>query len=354
MRVLFISRPTLLSVPGGDTVQMQKTKEYLEKDFEIVVDIWNGSKNVDYNSYDLLHFFNLIRPNNILQHLKTDVPYVVSPIYVDYSEFDQKVRGGYAAKLARIVGKNKSEYLKSLMRWLKNGEHPGSIAYILKGHKKSIQKILNSSSMIIANSESELKRIKSDFSFDCSTTVVPNATDLSELKINSIREGVLCVARIEGIKNQLNLIRAIKKTDLHLTLIGKASPNHIGYYNQCRNEANDQVSFVDHIDQEELRNYYSAARVHAMVSWFETTGLSSLEAASCGANLVISDKGDQREYFGDDVSYADPDNVDSIKDAILNAYKTDPSLKLLDRIRNEYNWDQTAKKTMEAYKLILN
>ena len=355
MNVLFISRPTLFSTPGGDTVQMEKTKEYLEKNFDIQVSIETELASINYIEYDLIHFFNIIRPNNILPHLPSGLPYVVSPIYVDYSEYDQEARGGVFGKLSKLFGKGRTEYLKSIARWVKNGENPGAFYYLVRGYNKSIEKVLKNCRVVLPNSNSELNRLKNDFAFSSKSVVVPNAVDTSKFRelIGGNKSGVICVARIEGRKNQLNLIRAIKKTDIRLTIIGKPSPNHIGYYNQCRNEANDQVSFVDHINQEELRNYYSAARVHAMVSWFETTGLSSLEAAACGANLVISDKGDQREYFGDDVFYADPDNVDSIKDAIIKAYKTKPSQKLLDRIRNEYNWEQTAKQTMSAYKFAL-
>lgn len=354
MRILYISRPTLLSVPGGDTIQMLKTKEYLEKSFEISIDIWDGNKDVEYANYDLIHFFNIIRPNNILTHINEGVPFVLSPIYVDYSEYDQKIRGGKAAKIARVFGKNRSEYLKSMIRWWKNGEHPGSIKYIFSGHKKAIKKILNSTSVILANSKSELNRLMTDFSFNTPSLIVPNATDLTEIKINSKREGVVSVARIEGLKNQLNLIRAIKKTDLRLTIIGKASPNHAEYYKQCQNEANDQVSFVDHISQEELRNYYSSAKVHAMISWFETTGLSTLEAAAFGCNVVISEKGDQREYFKENAFYADPDDIDSIKDALLKANSAAIPDALIVDIKNKYTWEETAKKTMDGYKLALS
>jgi glycosyltransferase involved in cell wall biosynthesis len=272
---------------------------------------------------------------------------------VDYSEYDQSVRGGKAAKIAGIFGKNRSEYLKSMMRWLKNGEHPGSIKYILSGHKKAIKNILKSASFVLANSQSELDRLYSDFSIDSESIIVPNATDLDELKIDSKREGVICVARIEGLKNQLNLIRAIKRTDLHLTIIGKASPNHKVYFKQCQNEANDQISFVDHIDQEDLRNFYSSAKVHAMVSWFETTGLSTLEAAACGCNVVISKKGDQPDYFKDHAFYADPANVENMKKAILEAYHSPVSDELMTEIKENYTWEKAATATYAAYQKAL-
>ena len=52
------------------------------------------------------------------------------------------------------------------------------------------------------------------------------------------------------------------------------------------------------LPHEDLAPYYASCKVHALVSWMETTGLSSLEAEVMGANLVITDKGDTRDYLG--------------------------------------------------------
>jgi glycosyltransferase involved in cell wall biosynthesis len=346
----------LFSSPGGDTVQMLKTKEFLERDFEVSITIQPDLKVVDYRDFDLIHFFNIIRPNNILPHIDSGLPYVVSPIYVDYSEYDQQVRGGKMARVARILGRDNTEYFKSLGRWLKNGEYPGSLYYLMYGYKSAVQKVLNNCSILLPNSESELNRLIADYRLNGKAAIVPNAVDtaifIEDLKCK--KQGVVCVARIEGRKNQLNLIRAIKETDLRLTIIGNASPNHLGYYLACKDEANDQVTFIDHISQEELLVHYQKAKIHAMVSWFETTGLSTLEAAACGCNIVISDKGDQRDYFRDDAFYADPDSVDSIKKALLRANKADKPQMLMQRITSQYSWEKTAEKTYQAYKKALN
>ncbi|MGC4059024.1 MAG: hypothetical protein QM743_13050 [Chitinophagaceae bacterium] len=55
---------------------------------------------------------------------------------------------------------------------------------------------------------------------------------------------VMCVARIEGRKNQLNVIRALKGTDFQLYIVGKAAPNHQKYLEQCRQEAGPNVHFI--------------------------------------------------------------------------------------------------------------
>ena len=353
--MLYISRPTLFTTPGGDTIQVLKTKEYLERDFNVSIKIEPDIGSIDYKKFDLIHFFNIIRPNNILPHINSGIPYVISPIFVDYSEYDQKVRGGVMGKISKTLGKDNTEYLKSLARWVKNGEYPGSTYYLTHGYKQSVEKVLKNCTLILPNSISELKRIETNYTFDCESVIVPNGIDTSLFKEGQIieRKGVICVARIEGLKNQLNLIRAVKKTDLNLTIIGKAAPNHQRFFNACKEEANEQISFIDHIEQEELIKYYQKAKIHAMVSWFETTGLSSIEAVACGCNIVVSEKGDQRDYFKDEAFYADPGEVESIKKALLEADKATKSELLIQRINEKYIWQKTAEKTFEAYKKAL-
>ena len=91
-----------------------------------------------------------------------------------------------------------------------------------------------------------------------------------------------------------------------------------------------------------------------MVSWFETTGLSTLEAAACGCSVVISKKGDQVEYFEENAHYAMPDDIESIKSALLDADKKGHSSALQEKILIDYNWDKTAEQTMKAYRSVLN
>jgi glycosyltransferase involved in cell wall biosynthesis len=113
------------------------------------------------------------------------------------------------------------------------------------------------------------------------------------------------------------------------------------------------VTFIEHLPQEELVSYYQLASVHVLPSWFETTGLSSLEAAAMGCNIVISDKGDTREYFEDYAFYCDPGSVKSIRTAIDNA-ATQPSSELLrEKIRQRYTWQSACRHTAEGYRQII-
>jgi glycosyltransferase involved in cell wall biosynthesis len=358
MKVLMLSRASLYTAPGGDTVQIESTAKYLRKN-GIEIDIRLADDySIDYNRYDLLHLFNVIRPNDFLYHVsKSGKPFVLSTIYVDYSEFEQRYRRGILRIVSKLFDKYKVEYLKTIARSIKSKEKIVSFQYIFWGQKRSMKKLLLGAACLLPNSFSEMKRIERDLGIKKKYKVIPNAVDKDKFKPEKSdirREGVICVARIEGLKNQLNLIKAMKGLDMHLTVIGKPSPNHREYFNACRSMAGPNVSFMDHIAQDKLRQIYAKAKVHILPSWFETTGLSSLEAAYMGSNIVVTAKGDTTEYFGQYATYCDPNDVESIRNALIKAYNLSSSNELQAKIEDNYVWEVTAAKTIEAYKEALS
>ena len=164
---------------------------------------------------------------------------------------------------------------------------------------------------------------------------------------------ILCVARIEGRKNQLNLIRALFNTSYRLILIGAGAPIKRIIMNNADKPPLRIFEFIDFLEQESLLDYYRKARVHVLPSWFETTGLSSLEAAAMGCNIVITRKGRYHEYFKDFAYYCDPESPDSIFQAIEQAASDSIRPGLAGLVRKQYIWEEAAKKTQEAYNEIL-
>jgi len=81
----------------------------------------------------------------------------------------------------------------------------------------------------------------------------------------------------------------------------------------------------------------------------ETPGLSSLEAGVMGCNLVITDKGDTKDYFGDYAFYCEPDSVESIRTALKKAFETPVNPALRQHILRNYTWEKTAEKTLDGY-----
>jgi len=352
MKVALITRSTLFEVPGGDTVQVTETARHLG-DLGVSAEIKLSGDDIDYKRYDLLHFFNLTRPADILFHSrKAQKPFVVSTILCNYSEYDKNHRKGIGS-LFSFLSNDKIEYLKTIARWLKGRDRLASKAYLWKGQRNSIIRILKTADMILPNSASEYERIEQNYHSNTKHAIIPNGIDTSLFRRNNSTSRnenlVLCVARIEGIKNQLNLIKALNGTHFKLYLIGSYAPNQKAYYDECRSIASNNILFIDHLPQEQLVKYYQQAKVHVLPSWFETTGLSSLEAAFMGCNIVITDKGDAKEYFGANAFYCDPGDPENIRAVIEEASKHQYNEELHDMIEKKYTWKQAAIQTYQAY-----
>ena len=357
MKILFISRATLYKDKGGDTIQILNTAASL-KQLGVDVTIRLCNEKIDYSGYTLIHFFNIIRPADILFHIyKSGKPYVISTIYVDYSEYEKKMRMGLTGSIFRLFSPDFIEYMKVIARFIVNGEKIITPSYILTGQKKAIQKIIHQAKMLLPNSHSEYHRLIKHYKVHQNYKKIPNAIDPSlfifpEDSSQRNHNLVICVGRIEGRKNQLNLIRALNNTSYNLTILGSPSPNQVTYFEQCKEEAASNISFVNNIPQDLLINYYRMAKVHVLPSWFETTGLSTLEAAAMGCNIVITRKGDTEEYFEDYAFYCEPDSPVSIFEAIQKASSEKYNEALRTKIFTQYTWNEAAKKTFQAYKEI--
>ncbi len=357
MNVAFISRATLYTSPGGDTRQLELTAQYL-RTLGVHIDVYLANDHIDYSKYDLLHFFNIIRPANILAHIKkSNTPYVVSTIFVEYGIRKQGV-GLALSILKKLFGDDGMEYIKAIGRAVKNGEKIVSKDYLLKGHRQSIRYIASKAAMLLPNSESEYRRFTSRYNVSAPYRVIPNGINTKYLDKQypysaKYKDAVLCMARIEPHKNQLNLIKALNNTSYQLYIHGKPSLNSAAYYEQCKAEAAPNVHIEEHLGDEELFTAYSNAKVHVLPSYFETTGLSSLEAAAMGCNIVVTDLGDTRDYYKDDAWYCNPDSPESIKKAIDAAFNAPYSEDFRKRILNSYTWERAAEETLVAYRQVL-
>ena len=358
MKILFITRSTLYKVPGGDTEQITQTAKCLNE-IGIETDIRFTNEKINYNNYDLLHFSNIIRPSDILYHTqKTNKPFVLSPNLVDYSEYDRQQRKGISGLVFKLFPADVNEYLKTISRWLLKKDVLRTKSYLKKGHKNSVQKVLEKTSIILANSQAERLSLQKTYSVERPFFIVPNGinTDIFRLNGTLFKDEylVVCAARIEGLKNQLNLIKALNDSPYTLLIVGEAAPNQKNYYKRCKQIAADNIIFTGWLPQQQLVKLYKKAKVHVLPSWFETCGLSTLEAAAMGCNVVVTDKGYTREYFGDDAFYCDPSDPQSIRKAVEQASKKESQKKLQTRVFNDYTWKRAANITLQAYKKIIS
>lgn len=112
---------------------------------------------------------------------------------------------------------------------------------------------------------------------------------------------VLCLARIEQHKNQVNLAMACKALDVHLLLVGAAADPAM--------TAAAVALGAEHIPtlpHKEALARLAKARVHALPSFSETPGMSNMEAALLQVPAVMGRTGAEPEFFGYGGIYVDP------------------------------------------------
>jgi glycosyltransferase involved in cell wall biosynthesis len=376
MRVLLQGRSarSIAVNAGGDQVKLEATARALRTTMGVDAQI-STETEPDLTSFDAVHLFGLVRPQETWLQARNahrqGKPVFLSTVYCDMWEFERVARSGPVGWIARHSNREVIEALKAAGRGVNNREWSrGSLALFLRGFSRMQREVIALSSLLLPDSHSEWLRVANDLGLDPAddrVTVVPNGFDTEILNplaagqsppahLTQFKDCVLCVARLEGRKNQPNLIEAVRGTDMTLVLAGKATANQGRYVQRVKGAAVslDNVHVLGEVTPEEKAYLYSLARVHVLPSWMETTGLSSLEAAVAGCSVVISPNGDTREYFGDDAEYCDPGSPPSIRNALLRARDRGPSAALAHRIRTEYTWEKSADATYKAYARLLH
>ena len=174
-------------------------------------------------------------------------------------------------------------------------------------------------------------------------SVTPNGVDLRPVAkpeifkyIGGVKKYILQVGRFDSNKNQINVIKALKHTDIPVVFIGGA-PNsgEQHYYNICRNEAKNSSNFFflgwQASNSELLNSAYQYAQALILPSYFETFGLVALEAAEKNIMLCMSNTLPILEYNVFDPSLCfSPNSLDEIKTAVTKAMK-------MDKFDNSYN-----------------
>ena len=168
--------------------------------------------------------------------------------------------------------------------------------------------------------------------------------------IGGMRDFVLCAARVEIRKNQLNLIRALRAEPLTLVFAGEIlAPAYRAACETAARGGQVRVFFLSSLAPPLLASAYAAARVHALASWYDNFGLTPLEAAVAGCSLALSQECGARDYLQNDAHYFDPANLDEIRTAVLAAMDTRPAPMLRERLLKEYTWARCAEQTRAAY-----
>ena len=364
VKVAFCNRPNWDNPLGGDGVQMLKTKEALEKNYEIEIDIITEAAKIN-SRYDIVHIFNYVTTEVthtfFAQALKYGIPIASSSIYWDYSYIYSSIsRYLFRKKFTHCTAKLLKFISTSLAKIIDRPK------LLTKGTKKEYRYFIKSSDIVLPNSQEEADLLQKFCGIDISNKVkivyngytpVKACAVLSKedfkLKYGLPEDYVLQVGRIETIKNQINVLYALKDNpNIPIIFIGKVVEEN--YYRKVKRlaEKRGNVLFIDSVPHEEMNSFYKYAALHILPSLRESPGLVSLEALSNGCPIIVSNEAytPVNTYFSNQEYIVDPLDIETLHDTLLKAYKY---RKVECSGFERFTWDNAAAQTWAAYQKII-
>jgi glycosyltransferase involved in cell wall biosynthesis len=325
MKIVFNTYPWAFDVPGGGEMQLMAYHRYLPMvgATPTLFDAWNPS----LDDFDIVHYFSVVGGS------------------VHFC--------GYVKRLGLPLVVSSSLWITKETRELYPVEE--------------IRAQLALADIVVANADVEGDQLSQvlDLPREKFITVYNGVEDefLDPADPNLFRQRepgcesfLLTVGNIEPRKNQLSLVRALKRfQDLKLVLIGYVRDPV--YADQCFREGKDQIVYLGPLPHSAalLRAAMAACDAFVIPSTLETPSLAALEAAAQGARVLINEVGSTREYFGDLATYLNPNDVDSIAEGIAKVLSSARSSdELRDKISSNFTWRRVLPSLTKAYGELLN
>jgi glycosyltransferase involved in cell wall biosynthesis len=356
MKALLIMRHDAYERYGGDTTLVESTARAL-RSIGVSADVVSTGEP-DARGYDVAHVFNVTQPEvcgpQVDACLASGVPVALSTVWLDLVEtlgrgqayHDCFSRVGDArrleARFSQLHDRTSESFLTRKQRAGLDRRTASQAAILRRAH------------VLLPNSAHEARDCMVKLGVrEVPFVVVPvGATIPAQTAWARERFGVVQVGRVEMRKNQTMAALALRDISAEVAFVGAA---HEAFPMAAIGKWAPRTHFAGAVSDDDLQRIYSRALVHILPSWIETVGLASIEAAANGAQIVVSDRGPEVEYFGGDAEYANPSDPQSIRDAVMRALRRPPRTPgdALDRRVRSFTWEQSAKATLAGYQIAI-
>jgi tetratricopeptide (TPR) repeat protein/glycosyltransferase involved in cell wall biosynthesis len=348
MKILFQTRPNAFTQRGGDTVDIERISSALSSlGMQITIDAPNAA---NIREFDCVFLINFTLPQLLRQQAENckqaGVPYVVLALNEDIPSFHSQSHAAAGSLMEYTKAGQPKDQFYSFFR------NPWSTAPFPRFENEWVAR---NAAIVFTTGEIESRVLQSYYPGLTNLCAIPLGFDTMQSGSAEafaaefgVKDFVLSVGRIESRKNQLMLLKALENEDLTLVIASGGFTYQPDYDYCVRNfKRQGKTIVLDKLTPTQLANAYAACKIHALPSWYELPGLVSMEAASIGKNVVVSDLGTTRNYFADDAFYADPGSPESVRNAVLAAMYSPLKDGLQNRI-NQFSWAQTGEHVFRA------
>ncbi len=128
---------------------------------------------------------------------------------------------------------------------------------------------------------------------------------------------ILNVGTIEPRKNLLNIIKALKGTDIPLVVVGSKKKKYFKLVEKEIKRNDIEVLFLQGVSMNELAAIYKMAEIFIYPSFFEGFGIPVIEALFSETVVITSNTSCLPEAGGPDSVYIDPKNPADIRSKLI-------------------------------------
>jgi glycosyltransferase, family 1 len=317
---------------GGVNVRIKKIYQLL-KDLGVKVHFFDKF-STDLNEYDVLHVFRLDAENTALIECakQRGLKVVISSI-------------------VNLDGGRKIDIYRKIINKLP----------VMTTYKLMFQSLKLADSIIV-ETPSEKVFLHKHYGVDTTKiSVIPNGVE--EITYNgkdifsilkSDKKFLLHVGRFDKNKNQLNVIKALKDTDIDLVFIGGADHTNSSYYDECKllAEGSSNIHFLGWLDSSEplFKSALSNAYAFILPSFHETFGLVLLEAGVCGALLLISNTLPILKFSEFNECYTfSPSKPREIRNCVMKVWSIKEAVNVKDKIIKKFSWNTIISEHIDLY-----
>ena len=201
---------------------------------------------------------------------------------------------------------------------------------------------------------------------DNDITVIPNIVDVERfsLKDNKAKSSFtfITICNLKESKGLKELIEAFalefkadKNVKLNIIGDGEYKDTLINIIESF--DVKSQIKLLGQIGREDIAKYIKNSSAFVLPSWYETFGISYIEALACGLPIITTNCGGPEDFFNEDLGYMIPlNNLEELRKALrkmVNNINEFNSENIREFVKSKFSKEIIVKQIEEVYEKVL-
>lgn len=192
---------------------------------------------------------------------------------------------------------------------------------------------------------------------DTPVDVVPNGFDIEPVQSVEKKNIILVVTRMferKGVQHLINALHGVK-TDWETWIVGDGP--YLPTLKQLAQDLDVSVKFFGQVPNDQVFEYYQKSKIYVFPSSVENFPVVLLEAMAAGCAVVTTTAPGCLEVVGEAAVKVEPENVQSLRSALLSLMESPEKLKELgqqgQKRVNQFAWSVVSNRFINVFKTVI-